>query len=1071
MADQQALQAFDATTGAPVTVDAAQAGALYRSGQIAFSADQDVPIVGDDGRISTIKGSQAGQFFDSAASITTQVAGLGALAAQQRRDEYGTLGQQALTVGQGAVNGLFANAGEAGLVGLAGLAEYAGLPVSKEDWRQSINARAEVNPGLHTTGEVLGFAAPALLSGGSSLLARGAVGGAGMLARGAEGALAYGLGESALARGVAGGARAGVEALGAGAADLGMGLTAGARGLGGAVRAGEGLLAEGLGGGAFARGAANVLGQGVELGVYGAGGAVNNAVLHNEELTGEQLFAGASEGFLMGAGGGAALGLGGAALRGAAGYGAGLVERAGVSALERFTGEGNAALGKITAGGNAAIDRIANEGNAALGRLTAEGNAAIDRLTAGGKEAAGALMAGGKEAAAALPALGEAALQRLTSVAEGATGRVGKGTGAAKLLDTALPGGIEGYAAEKAIRGTGANQKIIAELEEAGAATKEKFVRQTEQDLPEALGKKPNAVLSYAEQAEAAVINKQKWGARVGDNLAELDKAMPGLSPAARPNVENVVNKVLEDIITPLRKTAGAEGVSRTVENYLESLQKKASGSSFTELHQQRRFLDDLLYSANRQGSENVKALKDVRRILDGEINRAADVASKEIGAGFSTAYQTAKQEYRAASLLEKATAKGATRDASNASTGLSELLGGLGGSHLGSAVGGAVLGPVGSLVGGVVGGITSAYVQGIRKRFGDQAIHSALRRIQQGATPAAAFGAVLEEATGKAVAGFFKNAAAKAPGVAQKGFEAGKKLASGGLAAGKELVDRGVEVGKETGLSAVQAGKDLAGRGVAAGKDLANRGIEAGKDAGRRALQSGRDAVDSAGRTAQGALLLGEKVSLADRYNEARDTVAKMDPAKRADAIKAAMPGASPIVIKAAQDTAARSTQYLQSKIPASPTAGQSLQPQFDRPRVPPSQMQAFLDAVNTVDDPTSVLRSLERGRISPDQVEALQTVYPQMYQQVQQQVMAGLSNAKGPVSYQARIKLGVLLKIPTDPTLQPDFIREVQTVYAKTPAGGGPGPADAPAPPPPAANVNLHASDAFSLDRKSYQ
>jgi hypothetical protein len=420
-------------------------------------------------------------------------------------------------------------------------------------------------------------------------------------------------------------------------------------------------------------------------------------------------------------------------------------------------------------------------------------------------------------------------------------------------------------------------------------------------------------------------------------------------------------------VITPLRKTAGAEGVSATVENYLQSLQAKAGNASFSELHGQRKFLDDLLYSANRQGSENVKALRDVRRILEGEITRASDAAAKEIGGDFANGYKVAKENYRAAALIEKATTKGAERELANRSLGLSEQLGALGGSNAGATLGGALAGPIGAAVGGLVGGVSSAYVQSLTKRFGDQAVASALRRIAGGASPAAAFGGVVEEATGKAVAGFFKGAGRKA----------------------LELT-----------------------RGVAQGA------VEGGKR----------------------GLLLGEKTSLDARYTAARDTVAKMgvQPGARPEAVKAAIPGAAPEVIQSAQETAQRSARFLAAKIPPNPTKAGSLSPQLDKTQPSKADQAKFLDYFDTVDDPTSALRSLEKGRITPQQVEALQAVYPEMYRTVQQQVMDHLQGLKEPLPYQQRIKLGVLLQIPTDPTLQPAFVQAIQGIYAAQPEQG---------------------------------
>jgi hypothetical protein len=172
------------------------------------------------------------------------------------------------------------------------------------------------------------------------------------------------------------------------------------------------------------------------------------------------------------------------------------------------------------------------------------------------------------------------------------------------------------------------------------------------------------------------------------------------------------------------------------------------------------------------------EALRDFRGLIEKEIERSAEVASKEVGGNFAAAYKGAKEQYRAAAWLRDAAEKGAEREGGAVSLGLREMLGAVGGSNVGSAVGGAIAGPVGAAVGGIGAGMASAYMNNLAKRYGDQAVASLLRRAKGLDPTAAAFG-LLEEATGKAVAGFLRGGAKTATTAA--------RTAAGGAVLGVE--------------------------------------------------------------------------------------------------------------------------------------------------------------------------------------------------------------------------------------------------------------------------------------------
>lgn len=181
--------------GAPVQVPAAQVGDAYRSGQATFAADQDVPVVGEDGRIAILKGADAAAYLQTAQGGIGGVASGEQLRQQQLQDEYGGVGGQALAAGAGVLRGVVP----------LGLSDQALVALGGENMRTDLRGLQEANPwtsaGSELVGMGLGVAAGGALGAGGKLIS-----GAG---RAAEGLAATALGaETALAR-------AGIAAAGA----------------------------------------------------------------------------------------------------------------------------------------------------------------------------------------------------------------------------------------------------------------------------------------------------------------------------------------------------------------------------------------------------------------------------------------------------------------------------------------------------------------------------------------------------------------------------------------------------------------------------------------------------------------------------------------------------------------------------------------------------------------------------------------------------------------------------------------------------------------------------------------
>lgn len=121
-----------------------------------------------------------------------------------------------------------------------------------------------------------------------------------------------------------------------------------------------------------------------------------------------------------------------------------------------------------------------------------------------------------------------------------------------------------------------------------------------------------------------------------------------------------------------------------------------------------------------------------------------------------------------------------------------------------------------------------------------------------------------------------------------------------------------------------------------------------------------------------------------------------------------------APNVALSVQRTQARAVQFLATKLPEPPDFG-PLAPKWE-----PSQAEQadFERVAAVVDDPLTVLRDAKEGTLTPDMVEALATVYPSQYVAIQSAVFNALMEHGAP-DYNARLMLSMLLGQDLDGSL----------------------------------------------------
>lgn len=154
-------------------------------------------------------------------------------------------------------------------------------------------------------------------------------------------------------------------------------------------------------------------------------------------------------------------------------------------------------------------------------------------------------------------------------------------------------------------------------------------------------------------------------------------------------------------------------------------------------------------------------------------------------------------------------------------------------------------------------------------------------------------------------------------------------------------------------------------------------------------------------------------------------------DPDRMSSALQAQNDGLqehAPQTAQAMAVASARAVTFLASKLPP------VIQPGPLEAPLPPtrSQIATFHRYQEAVQNPLGVLRQAQAGTLTPESIEALQTVYPALYAKIQGQIVGHLSNGKT-IPYRQKLMLSMLLGKDLDGTLSGMAIARNQALFAK--------------------------------------
>lgn len=158
-----------------------------------------------------------------------------------------------------------------------------------------------------------------------------------------------------------------------------------------------------------------------------------------------------------------------------------------------------------------------------------------------------------------------------------------------------------------------------------------------------------------------------------------------------------------------------------------------------------------------------------------------------------------------------------------------------------------------------------------------------------------------------------------------------------------------------------------------------------------------------------------------------ATDLVENTDAATKAMQIASRdIDGVAPDIAQDVRDTLSRAMFFLAAKAPKESPSAPGMPP-----LPPPKQdINKFQRYIKAIDDPTSIMDDAIKGTLTPEAVEAVRTVYPQVYQLIQNEIALRISNAPK-IPYSRRMQLSALLGQDMTGTLRPAVSLSAQSVY----------------------------------------
>lgn len=161
-------------------------------------------------------------------------------------------------------------------------------------------------------------------------------------------------------------------------------------------------------------------------------------------------------------------------------------------------------------------------------------------------------------------------------------------------------------------------------------------------------------------------------------------------------------------------------------------------------------------------------------------------------------------------------------------------------------------------------------------------------------------------------------------------------------------------------------------------------------------------------------------------------------DPMRLVTKLEKRMETLSEVAPNTAQMAAMRimtGVQFLQSKLPRDPNRDKYLNPAHSNWKPSAYELDKFERYVAAVENPLSVLEQFSDGIVNREGLEAVQTVYPTLFEDFKSGLTIQVAQLETPLAYQKRLLLRNAIGIVSDPTVSPDMVMQLQASYLPQP------------------------------------
>lgn len=459
-------------------------------------------------------------------------------------------------------------------------------------------------------------------------------------------------------------------------------------------------------------------------------------------------------------------------------------------------------------------------------------------------------------------------------------------------------------------------------------------------------------------------------GATQAKRLTEAADALP---EAQRWTFQEIRNEVEPALAKELRSKGSTYGVAKELEGKLDTYAQAYGGRDLglSDLHTLRQDVDDLIY---KHGKSLDPFAKDVAKPL----KRIRDYLRDELETGVKDAglpvadWKEAMRMQEVGLTAKRFADKGMTRGHGNNTFGLSSLLGANAGAHVAGPLGGLASMAGTELTRRYASGLLGAGARALRESIDSVAVSSVVNRSAEAIASQRSMGVDL-----------LTPQASSAP-------EAVATLS---------LLER---LAQSTGNQIkTRVGALVRGESAAAGAKV-----------------SGSAREDAAAlfqkRTAQVRTLANDPEQLQGRLAAQTDDWHEH----------------APNTAQALQVASARAVAFLASKLPQNAAPGPLAQ-KWTPSRAEISKFQRYYEAVNK---PTSILKHAAQGTLTPESIEAVATVYPQLFEKIRGEVVDQLAGKKA-VPYRSKLMLSMLLGQDLDGTTSPHALQRNFATFAAPP------------------------------------